>query len=223
MSRKNAFTATRLSGLYESLTTVYGHDKGSGIFSAAEKILLAELTNVNDRGNKMIGRHMRRNILPGYACYRAMLDSGISNLEVVEFMKDELCKSTERMAKFSKRLSLKSYTYGLIRFLMKVALNYGFPKQGWTAVMLESNKKQIRFDMTSCLYCEELQKRGALELCSAYCYTDVASYAPLAPAVLFVRQNTLAQTGVKCDFCIEKGTAIKTTAASKKFLPKDIG
>lgn len=205
MKRSSTFATTRLSDLFESLTAKYGKDKGGSIFAAAENILTTELAGVNDRGNKMIGKHIRRNILPGYACYRAMLDAGICSSDAVEFGKTELCRSVERMARLCKRLSSKNYTYGLIRILMGAVLKYSFPKQGWTSVMIENNKNRIRFDMTSCLYCEELQKRDALELCPAYCYTDVASYSPLAPAVLFIRQSTLAQTGVKCDFCFERG------------------
>ncbi len=209
MKRSSPFAKTRLSDLSKSLTMAYGNDKGGTIFAAAERILTVELAGVNDRGNKMIGKHIRSNILPGYACYRAMLDGGISSSETVEFVKTELCRSTERMARLCKLLNSKKYAYGLVRFLINVFLNYGYPNQGWTMVMLENNKERIRFDMTSCLYCEELQKRDAFELCSAYCYTDVASYTPLAPAVRFLREGTLAQTGVKCDFCFEKGTATK--------------
>jgi hypothetical protein len=156
MKRCSNFTTTRLSDLSKSLTLAYGHDKGGKIFAAAENILASELTEVNDRGNKTIGRHIRRNILPGYACYRAMLDAGICSSDAVEFVKTELCRSVEHMARFCMRLRSKNYTYGLIRILMGAFLKYGFPKQGWTAAILENNKERIRFDMTSCLYCEEL-------------------------------------------------------------------
>jgi hypothetical protein len=205
MKRKSNFVSTRLSGVLESLTAAYGNDEGGRIFNAAQSILRTELAGVNDRGNRMIGKHIRRNILPGYACYRAMLDSGICSSEAVEFVRIELCKRVESMAKLSKGLSSKKYTYWMIRAFMRVILKYGFPKQGWNAVIHENSKDRIQFDMTNCLYCEELQKRGALELCPAFCYTDVVSYSPLAPAVVFKRQNTLAQSGVKCDFCFEKG------------------
>ena len=206
----SAFASTRLSNICESLLAAYGNDKGRKIYTAAEKILAVELAGMgmDDRGSKVVGTHIRKNILPGYACYRAMLDEGISSSEAVEFIKVELCRSVERMARLCKRLSSKSYAYGLTRFVLKVGLKYGYPKQGWTAVIQENNKERIRFDMISCLYCEELQKRGAMELCPAFCYTDVASYTPLAPAVIFIRENTLALSGVKCDFCFEKGKPI---------------
>lgn len=209
MKSNSSYAASRLGNLPQSLASAFGKEKGSRILDAAQKILASELTGVDDRGNKTIGRHIRRNILPGYACYRAMLDAGISSTEAVAFARTELLRSTERMAKLSKRLSTKKYTYGLFRIFMKTVLKYGYPKQGWTIVYLENNKQRIRFDITSCLYCEELQKRGALELWPAFCDTDVASYSPLAPSVLFKRENTFALTGVKCDFCFEKGAVTK--------------
>lgn len=205
MKRGTTFATTRLPNLSESLIAAYGNERGGKIFAVSERILAAELVVMDDRGSRVVSKHIRNNILPGYACYRAMLDEGISNSEAVEFIKVELCRSVERMARLCKRLSSKSYAYGLIRLLMKSVIKYGFPRQGWTAVIHENNKERIRFDMISCLYCEELQKRGAMELCPAYCCTDVASYTPLAPAVMFIRENTLALSGKKCDFCFEKG------------------
>lgn len=209
MKKNSAFATTCLWDLSKSLTATYGNDKGGKIFNSAESILCEEFLRVNDRSNKMIGRHIRRNILPGFACYRAMLDAGICGPEAVEFVRTQLCRSAERMERLCKRLSSKKYAYGLIRIIIGGALKYGYPKQGWTVAILENNKERIRFDITSCLYCEELQERGALELCPAFCDTDVVSYGPLAPAVIFKREGTLAQTGVKCDFCFENGTISK--------------
>lgn len=206
MNENNIFLKTCLSDLPGSLIETYGKEMGSKIFYDSENILAAELATMDDRGNEVIGKHMRRYILPGYACYRAMLDEGICSEEAVGFVKYELCKSAERMAKFCKSMCSKKYTYWMLRILIRTILKYGYPKQGWTVVMLENSKERIRFDMTSCLYFEELQKRGAKELCPAFCYIDEVSYVPLSPAVLFMRENTLAQTGTKCDFCFKRGS-----------------
>ena len=94
----DAFATTRLSNLSESLIAAYGCDKGGKIFDVAERILAVELAGIgmDDRGSKVVGVHMRKNILPGYACYRAMLDEGIGSAEAVEFVKVELCRSVER-------------------------------------------------------------------------------------------------------------------------------
>jgi hypothetical protein len=134
-----------------------------------------------------------------------MQSCGISDAEAFEFVKRVLCETTEGMARLCKRFSTKGYTYGLVRFIIKAFMSYAYPSEGWNTIMLESSKERVRFDMTTCLYCDELKRRGALELCPAFCYTDVVSYSPLAPAILFIRENTLAQTGVKCDFCFERG------------------
>ncbi|HPF43221.1 MAG TPA: L-2-amino-thiazoline-4-carboxylic acid hydrolase [Syntrophomonadaceae bacterium] len=209
MKKNSTFAKTILPNLFESLAAVYGNETGIKIFNAAKSILAGELAEVNDRGNKIIGRHLRRNILPGYACYRAMLDAGISSSEAVEFVRDELCRSVEPRARFYKKLGSKSYIFGIIRILARPVLKYGFPRQGWTIVMLENNKERVRFDMTSCLYLEELHKRGASELCPAFCFTDEVIYKPLAPAVVFKRKDTLAQKGTRCDYCFEKGIGKK--------------
>jgi hypothetical protein len=209
MKRSSSFKKTILPNLYGSLTAAYGSEKGVKIFNAAESILAGELAEMNDRRNMIIGRHIRRNILPVYACYRAMLDAGICSSEAVKYVRDEMCKSTEPMARLYKRLSSKKYTFGMIRILIRPVLKYGFPKQGWTVVILENNKERVRFDMRSCLYLDELHKRGASELCPAFCYIDEVSYGSLAPAVIYKRKDTLAQTGTKCDYCFEKGSIIK--------------
>lgn len=107
MKKNSAFTTTCLWDLSKSLIATYGNYKGDKIFNSAESILCEEFLRVNDRSNKMIGRHICRNILPGFACYRAMLDAGICGPEAVEFVRTQLCRSAERMARLCKRLSSK--------------------------------------------------------------------------------------------------------------------
>jgi hypothetical protein len=84
-------------------------------------------------------------------------------------------------------------------------MKYGFPKEGWTIIWKENNSKRISFDMTSCLYCEELTKRNAIELCAAFCESDHKSYDPMSPEIVFKRSGTLANGNKVCDFCFEKG------------------
>ena len=199
------FPSTRLSNIKAALEAKYGPETGSLIYLGAEKVLGDERSTMDDRGNRVIGNYLRNNILPGYACYRAMLNAGIDQQEAIEFVKGELCTAAERMAKLSRKLRTKKHAYGIFRFFMKIALKFGYPAQGWTKTLIEDSDDRYRFYITSCLYCEELQKRNALELCPAFCYTDVVSYAPLAPAIVFLRKNTLAQTGTTCDFCFERG------------------
>jgi len=89
-----------------------------------------------------------------------------------------------------------------------LAKKFGYPKEGLTVELLEKSKQRIRFNMNSCLYCDELEKRGALELCPAFCQIDQAAYGPLSPAIVFKRETTLAKGGTHCDFCFERKTRL---------------
>lgn len=79
---------------------------------------------------------------------------------------------------------------------MKIA----YPKEGWEVHKKENNNKQFSFNITSCLYCEELKKRNAIALCRAFCQTDHAAYDSFSPAVVFKRKDTLAKNGKKMWF-----------------------
>lgn len=85
----------------------------------------------------MIGVHLKKNILPGYACYKALINSEIDKKIAIDFVERLMCDSAQRMARL--------------------------------------------------------------------CKTDHIAYDPLAPSVVFVRNGTLAKTGIKCDFCFRKG------------------
>ncbi|MDD3417817.1 MAG: L-2-amino-thiazoline-4-carboxylic acid hydrolase [Lachnospiraceae bacterium] len=179
-----------------------GADK---IYKRACRILVKEIKEMDDRGNKMIGAHLKKNILPGYACYKALINSEIDKKIAIDFVERLMCDSAQRMANRCKLLSTKKYGYKVFNALFKLGFKFGYPKVGWTIEWIEQNKQCIRFDITTCLYCEELEKRNALELCPAFCKTDHVAYDPLAPSVIFERKGTLAKIGTKCDFCFRKG------------------
>ena len=112
-------------------------------------------------------------------------------------------------------LSNKSYAYPLFKALFSIGMKFGYPTEDWTVEQFEKSKERIRFNMKSCLYCEELDKRGALEPCPAFCQTDHTTYNPLAPAMVFRHENTIANGASHCDFCFEcgKGQIVIVTRA----------
>lgn len=203
----NLFSKTRIPNIQSTLNEKFG-EQGNALFTAAVQILSSELNTVDDRGNKVIGKHIRRNILPGYACYKAMLNAGVHNTQAIAFVEQEMCKSAQRMGNFCSKLSNKSYAYPLFQTLFSLGMKFGYPKEGWKVEQSEKNNERIRFNINSCLYCEELEKRGALELCPAFCQTDHTAYDPLSPAVVFKRETTIAKGGTCCDFCFERGTIL---------------
>jgi len=201
--KKDVFSKTRIRSLKIELDKQFLYsDK---IYHMACRILTNEINKMDDRGHKMVRNHLKKNILPGYACYKALINSGIDKKDAYDFVERLMCNSAQRMGNLCKLLSRKKYGYNLFLGLFKLGLMFGYPKEGWTIEWIEQNNQCIRFNITTCLYCEELEKRNALELCTAYCKTDHVAYDPLAPSVIFERKGTLAKTGTKCDFCFRKG------------------
>ena len=206
MKKNDIFKKTRLPDFKNSLTADFTAYNTDVIYENACQILQIEMAAMNDRGNTAVRKHMQQTILPGYACYKALIEEGISKDTAQKFISDLMSKSVQQMAGFCSKISRKRYAYGLFRILFCLGMKFGYPKEGWTVVCHENSKKRIRIDITSCLYCEELTKRNALELCPVFCQTDHTAYDPLTPGVLFIRKGTLAQQGnTLCDFCFENG------------------
>jgi hypothetical protein len=203
--RKSVFSKTVLKNLEQSLPSIYGREKATLIFERATSILNNELNNVNDKGNKVIRKHIRAFILPGYACYKALTELGMNSEDAFDFVSKELNKTAGRMGNFMKIFKNVPFAFGLMRLFVKPMITYGFPKEGWTVTWKENSNKRISFDMSSCLYCEELRKRNTSELCPAFCESDHVSYDPLSPKIVFKRAGNLAHGNRACDFCFEKG------------------
>ena len=203
--RINLFSKTVLKNLEQSLALTYGNEMAPLVFERAASILNEELNNMDDRGSKAVRKHLRVFILPGFACYKALKESDIDSDEAFGFVSKELNKTAGSEGKFMHKFQHFPFAYELLRLIVKPIIKYGFPKEGWTVIWKENSSKRISFDMTSCLYCEELKNRNAVELCPAFCATDHIAYDALSPKIVFKRAGTLAQSGKVCDFCFEKG------------------
>ena len=204
--RKSVFSKTVLNNCEQSLTLAYGKEKASLIFDRATSVLNNELNHMDDRGKKVVRKHLSAFILPGFASYKALIESGINSDEAYDFVRKELNKAASREGKFMNKFQNFPFAFGILRLVIKPIIKFGFPKEGWTVIWNENSSKKITFDMISCLYCEELKIRNAFELCPAFCETDHVSYDPLSPKIVFKRSCTMAQPGKKvCDFCFEKG------------------
>ncbi len=104
---------------------------------------------MDDRGNKAIRKHMRAFILPGFACYKALKESGIDSDEAFGFVSNELNNTAEHTGKFMHNFQHFPFAYSLLRLFVKPMIKYGFPKEGWTVNWKENSRKRISFDMTS--------------------------------------------------------------------------
>lgn len=202
------FKKTRLCNIQKTLVILFGEIRGRHYFGKAEEILESELKNVDDRGSKVIGRHLRTSILPGYACYRALVECGVYWEVAYAVVEEEIATASLRMGTISELLRELSFAYPLFKLLIKPIMKRGYPKEGWTINWKECSRDRIYFHITSCLYCEELLKRDALELCPAFCNSDHVAYDPLTPRILFRRKWTLAAGNELCDFCFKNGKTV---------------
>lgn len=109
------------------------------------------------------------------------------------------------MGNLANKLKKLPFIYGLFKLVMLPVLKFGYPKEGWTIKWNEKSKHRMTFDITTCLYCEELSKRDALELCKAFCISDHVAYDPLTPKINFIRRGTLAEGNKVCVFCFKRG------------------
>jgi hypothetical protein len=205
LAMKDVFSKTRIPYIAQSMKESFPDKNIVSIYRDACAILENEIKCMDDRENRVVGGHLRQNVLPGYACYKALVNVGVSQEQAIDFVELEMCKAVERMAKLCRILSTKSFAFPVFKLAFTFGMKFGYPKEGWTTQMIENSKNKVRFNITACLYCEELEKRNALALCRAFCQTDHAAYDPLAPSVIFERKGTLATTGIKCDFCFRKG------------------
>jgi hypothetical protein len=203
---ENVFSKSMMANIKKSLILLFGSEKAVQIYQKAAAIFENEIKNMDDRGNKIIRRHLVGTILPSYACYKALLESGINLAESYNIISNELNKLAARAGASMHKFQKIPFTFTLFRIFAKPFMKHNFPRKGWIIVLKENSRKRLAFDMSSCLYCEELQKRDAFELCPAFCETDHAAYDPLSPGIIFKRTGTQAQPGVKvCDFSFEKG------------------
>jgi len=62
--------------------------------------------------------HLKQNILPGYACYKALVNMGIPQEQAIDFVELEMCKAVERLAKLCRNLSTRTYAFSVF---MKVS------------------------------------------------------------------------------------------------------
>ncbi|WP_373482382.1 L-2-amino-thiazoline-4-carboxylic acid hydrolase [Acetobacterium sp.] len=208
------FKKTRFAHLQETLIILFGEIRGRHYFNKAAQILENELKIIDDRGSKAISKHLRTAILPGYACYRGLMECGVYWEVAYAIVEEEMAASALRMGTISELLRGLPFSYPLFKLLIKPIIKQEYPKEGWAINWKEFSQDRIYFHITTCLYYEELSKRGALELSSAFCNADRVAYDLLAPRILFHRKWTLAAGNELCDFCFKNGKTMDKKAGN---------
>jgi len=118
----SVFTKTRIAGIPKAIIDKHGEEKGSIIVHQAEKMLAEKYSALDDKGNKAIRFHMKKLLLPSFSCYIALQNADVPKAEAMDLIKEQLCRGTSRAVNIYKKLSNKSFAYGLLRGAFNLAL-----------------------------------------------------------------------------------------------------
>lgn len=151
--------------------------------------------------NPALRRHVTRNILPGLALYRVLLQESNGDrqaaLEMVDMALREstLVKSRRLLAP----MKILPTPFWLVRLFFKIQMT-AFPAEGWDFHFTEDNNERFAFNATRCFYLNTLTTYGAPELTASFCKTDDVMAELFPPTVRFVRPHTLGRGNELCDF-----------------------
>jgi len=191
---------SKLSFIKKDCITQFGVAEGMKIFNDASEMLTELLEEADFRNSKAVEMHMRKFILPEIAFYRAMQKNGIGKEKAYRFLDDEIQKRAQRSGKLFGAFSRLPWFFPIVKWVIKKAMAYGFPKEGWKTEWKEDNRNELALNMHSCLYMETFTKYGCPELCKASCDSDVTTFRGMEPKVLFVRTQTISGGADYCNF-----------------------
>ena len=98
------FEETELYFLETDCSEKFGAEKGKKIFALAEEIYRSLCEKADFKGRKAIETHMKTNLFPTMAYYKALRESGYAEGEALELVKQETAKSAEVKKPSSKSL-----------------------------------------------------------------------------------------------------------------------
>jgi hypothetical protein len=153
--------------------------------------------------NKHLRWHLIEGILPGFALYQTLRESGESQesaLEIIDQIFEKLFSNNQRRM---KKIGSLPFIYPLLRLLIKPVMGK-YPAEGWKIDWKQIDKNSIRFDMKSCFYFDTLSKYGAPELTASFCQVDDFVYGNMSPYLSWQRTKTIARGNDYCDFCFAR-------------------
>ena len=99
-----AFKQTELYFLETDCSEKFGAEKGARIFELAKEIYRSLCEKADFKGSKAVEKHMKTNLFPTMAYYKALRKSGYAEGAAIELVKQETAKSAEVKKPSSKSL-----------------------------------------------------------------------------------------------------------------------
>ena len=192
--------------------SAYGQEKGEKLYGQSAQRLVALRADVDDCKNRAIYLHITRNILPLVCCYLVLQQNGVAKEEACTFVVAQMHQEIRKKAAIFKAVAHFPFLYSIFRVLCRRVMKSSYPDIGWDVAWLKDDNETVCFDCRACVYLATTTKFDCPEICQYFCQNDTIVYSALSPAVQFVRTQTLATGGDRCDFCFLNGKKVKSNA-----------
>lgn len=187
----------------------FGPENGSTIYAEAESIMHDMIKEADYRGNKYIKWHMDTNMLPAIAIYLAFKNNAQTDDKALEYT-DEVMQTMRLTArKKNQKAGRLPFAFQFFKIFCKSVVKRQYPREGWDMEWIRYDKKEIHFNMKSCIYFETTKKYGCAEMCPLFCKNDDVTFSGYSPAIEFERSGTIALGQDICDFHFKSGKYIK--------------
>lgn len=144
--------------------------------------------------------HLQHSILPLLALYQSLLEAGFTREESLDTCHKLFIQGLDKQRTQQETLWKLPFAYALYRWLVKPFMQFGFPAEGFEVEWVERSREQIAFNMHTCFYLDTLSRYGAPELTPIFCNADDFIYQNVSPKIQWQRSQTLAKSGMLCDF-----------------------
>ncbi len=187
----------------QALTEKYGPIEASALIEKAQQryeVLYRARPHHNHPALRM---HLTQNILPALALYQVLLANKRDQAAALAEMESLLHASAVRsnLRKMTAALKDVPEPYRLLRPVVRVAMQFGFPAAGWETEWIEDSDQRMAFNIHRCFYLNTLTAYDAPELTRLFCQMDDVVYEALPLSIQWERTGTLGRGDGACDFC----------------------
>ena len=144
--------------------------------------------------------HMDKNILPGLALYRTLLEQNSDRESVLTEVESLFMVSFRRFRRPIRLLRYLPNPFVFLRIVTHWVMQREFPALGWEVEWVQDDERRLAYNVRRCFYLDVLNAYGAPELTPLYCAGDDWLFQALPPAICWERTGTLARGQQRCDF-----------------------
>ena len=153
---------------------------------------------------KKLKKQTLNNMFPVISVYKSLLINNIEQKQAF-FLVDKI--NSQKKLEEAKSTSKILHMFGLYKLypsiFKKVTLSSFSSDIGFDPEFIVINKKQCKFNMKKCIFCERCKQENCFELTPVFCHTDIVFNTNLHPNIIWHRDYTLSEDGPYCDFDVK--------------------